>query len=211
MILLEYANNGVLAGLVGITAACATVEPYGAFFIGIGAGFVYVLSSKFLVKLGIDDVVDACPVHGFCGAYGLISAALWTTPHNYKAAYGIYDGSENTCQGLFYGGGAQLGASLVFLLFVVAWAGGWACIIFGTLSHFNLLRIPEYMEVEGMDSTEHGAPKMVNLEKPMSSDVEKPKSPTVVVAFSKKKSIHPEEKPIQEEMPVMEDIENSAV
>jgi len=161
MIKLEYANNGVLAGLVGITAGCATVEPYGAFFIGIGAGFVYVLSSKLLVKLGIDDVVDACPVHGFCGAYGVISAALWTTPHNYLSAYGIYDGAEKTCAGLFYGGGTQLGASFVFILFVLAWSGGWSCLVFGALKVVGLLRISEEVEEEGMDSSEHGAAPMV--------------------------------------------------
>jgi len=158
MIKLEYANNGVLAGLVGITAGCATVEPYAAFFIGFGASFVYVFSSKFLKKMGIDDVVDACPVHGFCGFYGVISAALWTTPHNYASAYGIYDGADEKCQGLFYGGGQQLGASFVFLLFVLAWAGGWSCLVFGALKAMGLLRISEEVEEEGMDSSEHGAP-----------------------------------------------------
>jgi len=199
MILLEYANNGVLAGLVSITASCATVEPYGAFFIGIGAGFVYVHSSKFLEKMGIDDVVDACPVHGFCGAYGVISAALWTTPHNYKNAYGMYDGAENTCQGLFYGGGTQLGASMVFLIFVVAWAGGWACIIFGALKKFDLLRIPEEMEIAGMDLTEHGAPKprIAGYEPKPISPV-KEKTP-VIVSYSKKK-VEPLEETLVEDI-----------
>jgi len=160
VIKLEYANNGVLAGLVGITAGCATVEPYAAAIIGFGAGFVYVSSSKLLVMLGIDDVVDASPVHGFCGAYGVISAALWTTPHNYLSAYGIYDGAEETCKGLFYGGGEQLVASLIFIAFVLGWSGGCSAIVFGVLKVTGLLRIPPEMEEEGMDSSEHGAPKL---------------------------------------------------
>jgi len=157
VIKLEYANNGVLAGLVGITSACATVEPYGAFFIGAGAAPVYVFASRLLVKLGIDDVVDAIPVHGFCGAYGVISAGLWTTPHNYLSAYGIYDGAEKTCAGLFYGGGTQLVANFVFILFVLVWTGSWSLLIFGLLKAMGQLRVTEQVEDDGMDVSEHGS------------------------------------------------------
>jgi len=160
VIKLEYANNGVLAGLVGITAGCAVVEPYGAFIIGIGASFVYVFSSKFLKKIGVDDVVDAIPVHGFCGCYGVIMAALFGTKENYSAAYGIYDGAEDTCAGLFYGSsGGGLGAAIVFLLFVIAWTGFWSTLVFGALKASNLLRVESSIEEEGMDSSEHGVKK----------------------------------------------------
>jgi Amt family ammonium transporter len=86
VIKLQYANNGVLAGLVGITASCAVVEPYGAAIIGAGASLVYISTSKLLKRLRIDDVVDAFPVHGACGAYGVIMAALLATKQNYKSA-----------------------------------------------------------------------------------------------------------------------------
>ena len=55
-------NNGILSGLVAITAGCAVVEDYGAICIGIVAAFVYIGSSKLLLRFGLDDVVDAVPV-----------------------------------------------------------------------------------------------------------------------------------------------------
>ena len=160
VIKLEYANNGVLAGLVGITASCAVVEPYAAAIIGIGAGPVYLFASKTLKKLGVDDVVDAFPVHGACGCYGVWMAGLFATKENYAAAYGIYDGAEDECAGLFYGGdGNQFGANIVFTLFVLAWTGAWSLVVFTALKTFGVLRVSTEVEDEGMDSSEHGASK----------------------------------------------------
>ena len=157
VIKLTYVNNGVLAGLVGITASCSVVEPYGAMIIGLGAAFVYIYSSKLLKKLGIDDVVDAIPVHGFCGCYGVIMAGLFATKENYAAAYGIYDGAVDECAGAFYGGsGAQLGANIVFVLFVLCWTGSCSLVVFGGLKITGLLRVSAEVEEEGMDSSEHG-------------------------------------------------------
>ncbi|CAN0508238.1 unnamed protein product, partial [Discosporangium mesarthrocarpum] len=59
----------------------------GAFVIGVIGGLVYFLASGLLVKLKIDDVVDASPVHLFNGMWGVIAAALFATPDNYGAAY----------------------------------------------------------------------------------------------------------------------------
>ena len=158
VIKLEWACNGVLAGLVGITAGCAVVEPYGAVLIGLLAGPVYLLASKTLKACGIDDVVDAFPVHGACGCWGVIAAALFATKENYSASYGIYEGAADTCAGLFYGGkGNQLTANLLFVLFVAAWTGGWSLIVFGALKQYGILRVSSDVEEEGMDSSEHGA------------------------------------------------------
>jgi len=159
VIKLEYACNGVLAGLVSITAGCAVAEPYGAVLIGLLAGPVYLTASKALKQFGIDDVVDAFPVHGACGCWGVIAAALFATKENYAAAYGIYAGAEDVCGGVLYGGaGNQLGANLLFVLFVAAWTGGWSLLVFGGLKHQGLLRVEARVEEEGMDSSEHGAP-----------------------------------------------------
>merc|ERR1712086_547184 len=70
---LTMAMNGCMGGLVGITAGCSTVEPWAAIIIGLIAGVVYVLASKLLVKLKIDDAVDAIPVHFFNGMWGCIA------------------------------------------------------------------------------------------------------------------------------------------
>jgi hypothetical protein len=167
---LPYVTNGVLAGLVAVTAGCAVVEPYGACIIGAGASFIYVFASKFLRYKGLDDVVDAVPVHGCCGSYGVIMAALLGTKANYVAAYGIYEGAEDTCAGLFYTGKANgLGAAIVFLLFVITWTGFWCVLLFGGLYKLDLLRVSEWVEDVGLDIAEHGADTcaagMVDLDK----------------------------------------------
>jgi Amt family ammonium transporter len=61
--------NGVLAGLVGVTAGCAAVSPVGAFFIGLICGVAVVFSIEF-IDIKIDDPVGAISVHGVCGALG---------------------------------------------------------------------------------------------------------------------------------------------
>jgi len=153
---LEYANNGVLAGLVAITAGCSTVEPYGAFVIGALSSLVYVGSSKLLVRLGIDDVVDASPVHGFCGAYGVIMTGLLATKENYAAAY--YGARAEDCAGVFYGGdGSLLGANILFVVAIAIWVGITSLIVFGSLKACGLLRVDPSVEEQGMDSSEHGA------------------------------------------------------
>merc|ERR1719375_2527794 len=69
--------NGILAGLVSITAPCSNVESGSACIIGVVGGFVYCGSSALVQKLKIDDPVDASSVHGACGIWGCIAAALF--------------------------------------------------------------------------------------------------------------------------------------
>lgn len=155
---LSYVNNGVLAGLVAITAGCSTCEPYGAFCIGAGAAPVYVFSSRMLKSFGIDDVVDASPVHGFCGAYGVIMAAFFATQNNYSAAY--YSDRKEKCAGVFYGGdGNLLAANVVFVLLVLGWTGVLSCIVFGSMKALGILRVSSEVEEAGMDASEHGVDK----------------------------------------------------
>ena len=84
------ASNGTLAGLVGITSACSVVEPWAALVIGLLSGLIYVGCSKFIVNvLKVDDPLDAAAVHGFCGFWGLIAAALFAAKVPTDASYGI--------------------------------------------------------------------------------------------------------------------------
>ncbi|CAM9194013.1 unnamed protein product, partial [Ascophyllum nodosum] len=148
------ANNGLLAGLVGITAGCSTCEPEGAMVIGVVSGFVYTYVSKALVMFKIDDVVDAVPVHFACGAWGVFSASLFATKDNYSAAY--YDRADN-CAGAFYGGsGAAVGANVVFILAVIGWVGVTSAILFLGLKFTVGIRVPEADELRGMDDSKHG-------------------------------------------------------
>lgn len=149
------ANNGLLAGLVGITAGCATVAPEGAFIIGIVAGFIYFFGCRLLLACRLDDVVSAVPVHCFCGMWGTIAAGLFATEKYYAAAY--YSARASKCAGIFYGGsGDSLAVAITFLIFVTAWVGGTMLVLFLLMKCFGILRVTEKVEEDGMDTSEHG-------------------------------------------------------
>ena len=154
------ANNGLLAGLVAITAGCATVEMEGAFVIGVVSSMFFYVSTQLLKKFEIDDVVDAFPVHGACGIWGVIAAGLFTTENNYRNAYSstYSDGGDRAkhCAGAFYGGsGHQLCANLILVLVIIAWVGGLCLIIFGAARSVGLLRAQSEKESYGMDYAHH--------------------------------------------------------
>ncbi|MBN2558779.1 MAG: ammonium transporter [Clostridia bacterium] len=134
--------NGVLAGLVAITAGCASVSLWGAVAIGAIAGVIVVFGVELLEKvLKIDDPVGAVPVHAFCGASGTLLVGLFAV-----------DG------GLFYGDGfTLLGIQALGVASVAAWTLGTAFILFKALKKFNGLRVLEHDEVAGLDIGEHGS------------------------------------------------------
>jgi Amt family ammonium transporter len=138
---LSLTLNGVLAGLVGITAGCDAVSPWGAIFIGGLCGIIMVFSVEIIDKvLKIDDPVGASSVHGTCGFFGTIFTGLFAT-----------DG------GLFYGGGAGMfGAQLFGALVVSAWALVMGYIIFKAIDAAFGLRVSQRVEEEGLDIYEHG-------------------------------------------------------
>ena len=105
--------NGILAGLVSITAGCGDVYPYAAMIMGFLGGFVYIAASKTVLNVcKIDDPLDAFSVHGACGFWGTISAALFSQ--------GALSG--NTARdGLFYGSGQPLAIALGFCFADIAW------------------------------------------------------------------------------------------
>lgn len=134
--------NGVLAGLVAITAGCASVSLWGAIAIGSIAGAVVVFGIEFLEKvLKIDDPVGAVAVHGICGATGTLLVGLFAVEG-----------------GLFYGGGfAQLGIQALGVVCVAAWTLGTSFLLFKALKKFNGLRVSADHEVAGLDINEHGS------------------------------------------------------
>jgi len=149
------ANNGLLGGLVAVTAGCGTVDPEGAFVIGVVAGAVYVFSSKLMLKLKIDDVVDAAPVHLFCGSWGFLATGLFTTESQY--AYSYYADRANHCAGAFYGGkGAQLGAQIIFWLVILGFCGSFISLTYLVCKITVGLRVSAEEEDVGMDQSKHG-------------------------------------------------------
>ncbi|MDD5150043.1 MAG: ammonium transporter [Flavobacterium sp.] len=133
--------NGVLAGLVGVTAGCAAVSPVGALFIGLICGIAVVFSIEFIdKKLKIDDPVGAVSVHGVCGALGTILVGLFAT-----------DG------GLFYGGGFdKLIVQLTGVGAIVAWAMGASFVVLFILKKTMGIRVTKEEEIDGLDIHEHG-------------------------------------------------------
>ncbi len=133
--------NGSLAGLVAITAGCAAVDPVGAFFIGLIAGFLVVFGVEFIDKvIKVDDPVGAVAVHGICGAGGTLMVGLFAT-----------DG------GLFYGGGFHLlGVQAIGVGSVMLWVTVAMIILFTILKVTVGLRVSATEEVRGLDIEEHG-------------------------------------------------------
>lgn len=138
---LSMTLNGVLAGLVAITAPCDAVTPGGAIIIGLLAGILVVFSVEFFDKiLKIDDPVGAISVHGVCGAFGTLSVGLFATNG-----------------GLFYGGGgAQLASQAIGVLSVAAWTMGTGFVLFYALKSTIGLRTSKKEELNGLDYYEHG-------------------------------------------------------
>lgn len=138
--------NGVLAGLVGVTAGCYEVSPAGSIAIGVICGVVVVLSIVFIdQKLRIDDPVGAVSVHGVCGFLGTVLVGVFAAP-----GYG-----SNV--GLLYGGGC--GLLLIQLLGAVS-VGAWAfltgMLVFKIADKLIGLRVSPEVELKGLDITEHG-------------------------------------------------------
>ncbi|KAL7527947.1 hypothetical protein ACHAWF_002371 [Thalassiosira exigua] len=157
------AMNGCLTGLVGITAGCATVEPWAAFVIGFVSGWIYLAAAALILPLNIDDAVDAIPVHMFGGAWGVISTGLFTNAHRLKIA-----GSCTDNIGWFYEWGRGSGNFTLpgIQLLAVMFVFGWTCGIFGpfclVLKHLNWLRIDPLEEEVGMDISRHKGPAYEN-------------------------------------------------
>ncbi len=151
---LGMALNGVLAGLVAITAPCAWVESWAAVVIGIVAGIILVVGVYLLEALKIDDPVGAAPVHGFNGLWGLISVGLFA-----DGTYGNYSITAPFVKGLFYGGGAgQLIAQLIGAAVLFVWAFGCGLILFKVLDILIGIRVDPREEIQGLDILEHGTP-----------------------------------------------------
>jgi Amt family ammonium transporter len=150
---LTMCMNGILAGLVGITAGCSVVEPWAAVIIGLIAGIVYCLASALLVKLKIDDAVDAVPVHCFNGIWGCIATGLFANPKRIAPCYGFVESKR--IAGVFYGGGNLILAEFFGVLFILAWTIGLMGPFFIILNALGLFRVDPVEEKVGLDISHH--------------------------------------------------------
>lgn len=142
---LAFTLNGSLAGLVGITAGCATVMPWAAAIIGGIAGIVVVLAIDVMEKIKIDDAVGAFAVHGACGIFGTLMIGFVGQP-------------ELGAGGLLLGGGIDvLIAQIIGVAAVVTWVSLTSLALFTALKVSGLLRVSTKADEIGIDLYEHGA------------------------------------------------------
>jgi ammonia channel protein AmtB len=161
---LTSAMNGALAGLVAVTAGCAVVEYWAALLIGLGAGLVYLVGSRALVRYRIDDACDAIPVHLFCGLWGTLVVGLLASPSRIADAYGA-DSPVAQHAGLFMGGGATLLAcQVVEVLFIAGWSAATMTPFFFWLQYYGWLRVDSLEERVGLDRSYHGEQKKADAE-----------------------------------------------
>jgi Amt family ammonium transporter len=148
---ISMSANGLLAGLVAITAPCAFVTAPVAVFIGAVGGVLCVVSVFFIERvLKVDDPVGAVSVHGANGAWGAIAVGLFA-----DGAYGDgWNGVKGTVTGLFYGDSGQFVAQCIgtvtniVYVFIISW------VFFKVLDKVVGLRVPKDQELEGLDQHE---------------------------------------------------------
>jgi Amt family ammonium transporter len=149
--------NGMLAGLVAITAPCAFVAPWAAVVIGIVAGALVCWSVEFFdKKLKIDDPCGAISVHGTCGAWGVLAVGLFADGTYGIGWNGVSPNALHGVQGIFYGDPGQLGAQVIDMFVGFLWAWGVMWLLFRLAMNFMKTRVSAEIEIEGLDEGEFG-------------------------------------------------------
>jgi len=145
--------NGMLAGLVAITAPCAFVSAGAAAIIGLISGVLVVESVFFFDKRKIDDPVGAISVHGVNGAWGCLSIGLFA-----DGTYGDgWNGVSGTVKGLFYGGGmSQFWAELIGVVTCFITLSVLSIVVYKVIDAIVGNRVDEEVEIEGLDVPEMG-------------------------------------------------------
>jgi len=154
------AINGLLAGLVAITAPSGFVNARDAFVIGAIAGVLVVWAVGFIDrKLRVDDPVGAVAVHGVNGLWGMLAVGLFA-----DGTWGDgLNGVHGTVKGLFYGDPSQLVAQVIGMVTVVVWAFGLSWVFFRVQDKVMGLRVTPEQEWEGLDIHEMGMPAYHDL------------------------------------------------
>jgi Amt family ammonium transporter len=146
--------NGLLAGLVAITAPCAFVAPWAAAVIGLIAGLVVVAAVLWVERRAkVDDPVGAVAVHGANGLWGLLAVGLFA-----DGSYGAgLNGVNGTVKGLFYGDAGQLAAQVTDMVVLVAFCSLMTIVFFTILKNTIGMRVTVDEEVAGLDMPLMGA------------------------------------------------------
>eukprot|EP00281_Chroomonas_sp_CCMP1168_P019063 CAMPEP_0206235002 /NCGR_PEP_ID=MMETSP0047_2-20121206/12907_1 /ASSEMBLY_ACC=CAM_ASM_000192 /TAXON_ID=195065 /ORGANISM="Chroomonas mesostigmatica_cf, Strain CCMP1168" /LENGTH=675 /DNA_ID=CAMNT_0053659157 /DNA_START=32 /DNA_END=2059 /DNA_ORIENTATION=+ len=151
------ALNGILAGLVSITGSCAVVNPWMACIIGSAGSTIFYGARRLLFKLKIDDPLDAAPIHGFAGIWGVLASGIFCTDANVQ--YAKYPNVNNAC-----GSGQQFAVQVIGMLIILAWTVVTSAFFFTLIKYTIGLRVPAHFEEMGMDVVQHNAGAYGNRE-----------------------------------------------
>ncbi|MBP7692001.1 MAG: ammonium transporter [Anaerolineales bacterium] len=146
--------NGLLAGLVAITAPCAFVDPLSACVIGAVAGVLVCLATVWLEKAKIDDPVGAVPVHFANGIWGVLAVGIFANGNPNSAGW---NGMSSAVTGLLFGNPGQLLAQTAEVVAVGVTVFGLSYLFFRVLAAFGVLRVSAAVELQGLDVPEMGA------------------------------------------------------
>jgi ammonium transporter, Amt family len=149
------AANGMLAGMVAITAPCAFVNSVSAVIIGAVAGVLLVYGITFVERtMKVDDPVGAITVHGFNGAWGVLSLGLFA-----DGTYGDgWNGVSGTVRGLFYGDASQFAAQAIGTVTNIVWVFATAFVTMKIIGAAIGNRVSAEVELQGLDLPEMGIP-----------------------------------------------------
>jgi Amt family ammonium transporter len=160
----SMACNGMLAGLVAITAPCAFVSPTSSIMIGLIAGVIVCAGVLFNERvLKVDDPCGAVSVHGYCGWFGAVALGLFAdgtygAGWNGVGATSYLGTAGQGVTGLLYGDSSQFLCQLLGATLCMVWAFGGTFVVFKVIDTVKSMRVPVDVELEGLDVPEFGLP-----------------------------------------------------
>eukprot|EP00961_Rhodomonas_salina_P270456 3654075-Rhodomonas_salina.1 len=113
------------------------------------AAFIYFGASRLLLRLQVDDPLDAFAIHGACGAWGLLATGIFCTDENVQ--YAGYPNTNDAC-----GRGEQFAVQLIGVVAIAAWSASMSGLTFLVIKATMGVRVSEQVEAEGLDRSEHG-------------------------------------------------------
>jgi len=135
--------NGALTGMVAACAGCNNMPTWGGVATGVVAGLIYYILHHLMIKMHVDDPLDAVAVHAGGGIWGLLSVAIFRYD-------GIVFQGEDAVQILLW--------NVAGMLAIIGWSGVLCIIMFSILRCLGLLRVSKEMEIRGLDIIKHGEP-----------------------------------------------------
>jgi len=153
--------NGILAGLVSITAGCGNVEVGSAFAIAVIGGIIYQGTSMLLQRVGVDDPIDAFAVHGAAGAWGTFAAAVfdWGSGVDFYSGWSGFSCVMDGDKCLSGANGQGIAANVLQVVIITLWIAFWSALVFVPLRLVGFLTADVPMQLKGFDEVKHSPPK----------------------------------------------------